>query len=510
MSERFDCIVVGGGHNGLACAAYLAHGGRRTLVLEARDSLGGMAAAREFHPGYTVPGLLHDTAGLRPSVVKELALEERHGLKRVERPDIFVPETAGGGLVIRGDVLEGALGDESAAFGRYRTFIERISPLVCRLLDHEPPELTAEKLTNVWEFITQGLAFRRLGRSTMNDMLRVPPMPVADWVDEFFERDLLKAATAAPAVWGTYMGPRSPGSAANLIFHECLQTTAIRGGPAALIAALVSACQTGGVTVRTGVRLEKICVEEGRVTGVQLPDGESIGAPVVVAACDPKQAVLSLLPPTQVAPKLESAISNVRTRGTAAKVHIALNQPLTFSGRDGQRFERVRTGESLNDLERAFDAVKYGRMSDRPILDICVPTVADAGLAPAGHEVVSVLAHFCPYDLEGGWTDSRRESLGTTVLDVLAAYAPDVRNNLVHVEVLTPLDLEREYSLPGGHIYHGEHALDQLLFMRPATVCASHRTPVEGLFLGSSGTHPGGGLTAGPGRLAAQSVLSQK
>lgn len=506
-----DVAVVGGGHNGLAAAVRLARAGRRVVVLEGREEIGGLAAARELHPGYRLPGVLHDDGAVRPRTLAALGLA---GLRLREAPPVYVAEAGGPGLVLHRapaaarDEIGRLSPRDAEAYGRWRGFLERVEGPLARLLEAPPPPLAPDSVADLWGLARQGLALRLLGRRDFTELLRVVPMCAADWLGEHFESPLLAEALAAPAVAGTFLGPWSAGSAANLLLAETAPGRWLEGGPAALVAALAGAARERGVEVRTGARVRRIRVAQGRTAGVTLDSGEEIEAPLVAAACDPKQALLSLLHPADLPLRATEELRAVRARGTAAKVHLALAGPLELAGRPGETPEAIRIGGGHPDrLERAFDAVKYRRFSDEPHLEVRVPSVTAPGLAPEGHHVASILVSFAPYELAGGWNGEQREALGKAVLGVLERHAPGVRGRVVAAEVLAPPDLEREFGLTGGCLHHAEHALDQLFSLRPAPCAARYRTPVPGLYLAGSGSHPGGGVTAAPGWLAAEAIL---
>ena len=321
----------------------------------------------------------------------------------------------------------------------------------------------------------------KVSRKDLLELARVAPMCVADFLNERFETPLLVEALAAPAVASTWSGPWSAGTATNFLLRECAGGEALAGGPPALVAALLAASRAAGAEVRTGAEVERIRLDRGRVAGVTLASGETIDAPVVLSSADPKRTMLALLRTGNAAAQIEEEFRRLRSRGSAAKVHLALSGPLELAGSDGRLDEAIRIGGGhVDDLERAFDAIKYRRFSEHPHLEIRVPTVADPSLAPSGHHVVSILASFAPYDLEGGWTPEARERLGDAVISVLERHAPDVRQRIVAREVLTPADLETRFALTGGQLHHGELALDQLLVMRPSPSAARYRTAVPG------------------------------
>jgi phytoene dehydrogenase-like protein len=517
--SRLDTvIVIGAGQNGLAAAAGLAAAGRRVVVLERREAIGGLAGAVELHPGYRVPGILHDEGLVSPRAAAELGLA-RHGLAFRDAPPTLLAEAGGRGILVGRD---GAAAPSTAAeigarsrrdaeaYAGYRAFFARLRPLLARVMSAPPPPLAPASAGDFWAIARRGLGLWRLGRRDTLELLRVAPMCVADFLDERFETPLLVEGLAAPAVAGTWAGPWSAGTTTNLLLAEAASGRHLAGGPAALVAALERAARAAGAEIRTGAAAEvvRLLVADGRASGVTLASGETLDAAAVVASCDPKRTFLELIAPGTLPIRIEDEYRRIRARGTAAKVHLALSGPLELAARPGQAFESIRIGGGhVDHLERAFDAVKYRQASPRPHLEIRVPTVADPSLAPPGHHVVSILASYAPHDLAGGWTADRRAGFLATVLDVLEGHAPDVRRRIVAQELLTPADLEARYALTGGQLHHGEPALDQLLVMRPAPSAARYATSVPGLYLGGSGSHGGGGVTFTPGLLAAKAVL---
>jgi phytoene dehydrogenase-like protein len=509
----FDVLVIGAGPNGLAAAARLAVAGRKVALLERGAAPGGLSARREFHPGYAVPGLLHDE-GLVPRAVAERLGLTKHGLAFRKPPATYVAEADGPGILLPGDPAgtAEAIGRRSPhdaeGYRSLRTFLDRVASLLSAILTDAPPPLTPESAGDIWQLARRGLALWKVNRRDLLELARVAPMCVADFLNERFETPLLVEAFAAPAVASTWSGPWSAGTVTNFLLHECAGGEHLAGGPPALIAALLGACKAAGVEVRTNAEIRRIRVDRGKVAGVTLASGETIDAPVVLSSADPKRTMLGLLAPGTLPLKIEEEFQKVRSRGSAAKVHLALSGPLEMKGSDGRLDEAIRIGGGhVDDLERAFDAIKYRRFSERPHLEIRVPTVADPRLAPAGHHVLSILVSFAPYELEGGWTDEARERLGDAVIAVLERHAPGVSDRIVAGEVLTPADLETTFALTGGQLHHGELAFDQLLVMRPAPSAPRYRTPVPGLFLGGSGSHPGGGVRPTAGLLAAEAVL---
>ncbi len=508
-----NALVIGAGHNGLVAGLYLAKAGRKVTILESRGVVGGLCAATEIHPGYTVPGVLHDTTGVRRKITDELGLS-RHGLQfESEAPAVLAAHSEHKGVVLHADAqrshaeLEALRKGDGDGYVEWRSFLSRIRGFVSRVLSERPPMMKPNSLPELLRVAKTGLGLKRLGNDDMLEVLRVAPMCAADWLQEYFGDPLISAALAAPGVTGAYVGPWSAGSTASVLLYQCVREAEVKGGPAALTESLRSAFEAAGGQIQLETKVAKICVERNAVSGVELADGRTLEAPLVVATCDPKHALLDLIEPGVLPFKIEEQIAVVRMRGTTAKVNLALDGHLVFNGRQGERHARAVVAEHVDDIERAFDAAKYRTCSEKPHLDVSIPSVGDASCAPDGKDVVSILAHFAPHNLEGGWTEDAKASFGDAVIDVLEGAAPGTKNQILAREVLTPPDLEDRYGLTGGHIHHGEHALDQLLFMRPTPALARYRTPFEGLYLGGSGSHPGGGVTGQPGALAAQTIL---
>ena len=504
----FDVIVIGGGHNGLVTAALLAGKGRKVVVLERHAVLGGLAVGDEFHAGFTAAGLLHDTSGVNMRLIEELGLQQLV----TEPPPVFAPQHPddGPGLLLHRDPerASGEIEKHSTAdaqrYGEYRALLQRLRPFTSGLFDREPPALAGGG-ASLLTLMGRGLALRRLGRADMMELLRITPMALADWLNEWFESELLRSTLALPAIAGTRTGPWSPGNVANLLRLESMAGKAVGAGPNGFIDALEAAARQRGVDIRTGAEVRRVRMSGDAVTGVELDGGETIDAPVVAASCDPKQVFLKLVDPAAITSKLNHQVSKLRGSGTTAKVDLAVRGPLRFACRPDLDVEYAHVVTTIDDMERAFDATKYGRCSEQPVLDVYTPR----GQAPDDHCVVSIVAHFAPHDLAGGWTDAARERLGDTVVETLARYAPDLPGQVIARRVLTPVDIETRYGVTGGHIHHVEHALDQMI-VRPVPQCARYATPIRGLYLCGSGSHPGGGLTGGPGTLAADAILKSR
>jgi phytoene dehydrogenase-like protein len=507
MSRR-RVVVIGAGHNGLTAAAMIARdpGHDEVIVLEAREDAGGLCARVKITEGYTVPGIFHDTSLLRPAIADVLALE-RHGLRWRKDPlKVCAPVEGGKPLWITPTNVDGERdslppkeGATDAGYASWRAFIARIAPVLRDILDRAPADPTGQ----MWPLVRTGLRVRRLGRQDMLELLRIAPMAAGDWLREAVADERLRTALAHPALEAGFVGPWSPGTAGVLLLREALAGNEVEGGPAALADALEAAATTHGATVRRQAPVASIRVEGKRVRAVVLEGGEELAADVVVATCDPRHTFLSLVGARKIPQRLADDIRVVRMRGTTAKVHLALSGPLELA--DGTAVECLRTGEKLDDLERAFDPVKYRSLPERPMVEARVWSASD--VCPEGHSVVSLLVHHAPFDLEGGWTDAQKERLADAAVRELARHCPTVPERIVARDVLSPADLASRYRLTGGHLHHGEHAIDQLLFMRPTVDCARYATPITGLYLGGSGSHPGGGVTCAPGALAARAVL---
>ena len=511
--SKYDIIVIGGGHNGLTTATLLAKAGKKVLLVEKRNVLGGIAAGEEFHPGYFTTGLLHDTSCVRSSVVKQLQLE-KHGLKITsQRPAVAILSKDGKSVTIDSDVNSTAesiskiSAKDGEAYKAYQEFLKKVSKVINDLMDNPPPEIDVENLTlaSLVMLAKKGMILKGLGNKTMMELLKVAPMSVADFLNEKFETSFIKAGLAAPALYGSYAGPWSAYSTINLLLWECSSRNHIAGGPQALIDALAKAATEAGVEMRTAAAVEKIILnEEGEVKGVRLKGGEEIGALKVAASCTPKETFLNLFDAFELEYELDYWIDKVRSRGTTAKVNLAVSRSVELNG---QAVAYARTGNSFDEMERAFDPVKYGDVTDAPFLDIHIPTISNPSLAPEGHSVVSVLVHQVPYHFKAGWDSKAKLKLGNDVLRTLELYSPGISEAVVHMENLSPADLEERYALSEGHIYHGEHFVDQLI-TRPIPSCSNYSTPIPGLYLCGSGSHPGGGITCAPGSMAAAAILS--
>ena len=498
-----DVLVIGAGVNGLTAACALAKAGRRVTVLEATERVGGLAASESFAEGFTAPGLLQDTAAFHPAVEDALDLAS-HGLARRDAPTpVWGPAGQGDGVWIRGREVTGDLPESAQRrFQELHALLDRLRPAIAKLLTRPAPDPQGP----LPPLVGAAWAVRRLGAADLTALTRIAPMAAGDWLRDSLDGERLRAMVALPALTGSYMGPWSAGSAGNLLLHLITADRPVVGGPAAVVSALSAAADALGVEVRTGARVEAVAIRQGRACGVRLRGGEELEAPVVASSCDPRRTFLGLVGAQRLPARFAHAIRNWRCRGLTA-VRLAMSEPLRAP--DGRPLEALTIGDSLDALERSFDAAKHRRpFAQQPAMQIRQPTVERPELTDgADAHVVTALVHGVPADVDGGWTDEGRRALGEAVTSALERACPGAADRVAHRQVLTPADIAQRWGVTGGHLFHGEHAPDQLLFMRPHLSCSRHATPIEGLWLCGAGAHPGGGVTGAPGFLAAQAIL---
>jgi phytoene dehydrogenase-like protein len=519
MAETRDVVIVGGGHNGLVAAFYLAKAGFKPLVLERRPQTGGAAITDEIHPGFRCPTLSHSAGSIRPDVFADMQLAN-HGLKLIW-PDVAVTTLAPDGRALTLYKDTGRAAQEVAKFSqkdaaKYPELVQslaKIGKVIGEALKLPPPNIDDPSKGDLWGMLQTGRALRKLGKKDMYRVLRWGPMAIADLVAEFFDTELLRATVAARGIFGTFLGPWSAGSSMVLLLrsagdaHPAGSAVFAAGGTGAITQAMAAAAKAAGAEIRTGIDVTEVRVKDGAAVGVVLANGEEIAAKAVVSNADPKRTLLKLVDPTHLTPDFVKKLQNYRMPGTVAKVNLALSGLPKFTSLSTEAMSgRIQVGHEIDYLERAFDASKYGDFSRQPFLEAVIPSLADPSLAPSGQHVMSIYMQYAPYKLKGTDWESQRAALGETVVKTLAQYAPNLPELIVKHQVITPQDLENTYGLTGGHIFHGELALDQFFTMRPLLDWARYRTPIENLYLCGNGTHPGVGLTGGSGANAAKEI----
>jgi len=521
MPSPRDVAIIGGGHNGLVTAFYLAKAGLKPLILERRPRVGGAAISEELYPGFTCPTLAHACGPLLPEIARDMQLGS-HGLKMIKPAvRVFAPSPDRRYLLLYDDPARSAQqlakfsAKDAERYPELHRVLARMASVIQQVTTQMPPSTDGLKRGEFLELLKTGRAFRNLGKKDMFRLLRWTPMAVADLVAEWSEQSLLRAALAAKGIFGTFLGPWSAGSGAVFLLRSAADPHPVagaafpRGGMGSLTQAMARAATEAGAQIRTDVEVAGITVRDGSASGVVLATGEEIAARIVVSNADPRRTFLRLVGPAHLEPDFLNRIQNYRCLGTVAKVNLALAGLPSFSAEEGTAAlsGRIHIGPEIDYLERAFDAAKYGDFSRQPVLDAMIPSVADASLAPEGQHVMSICAQFAPYRLRNGDWSGKRDALGDVVVNKLSEYASDLPDLILHRQVITPQDLENGYSLTGGHIFHGELALDQLFTMRPLLGWAQYRTPLCGLYLCGNGTHPGTGLTGASGRNAAREIL---
>ncbi len=519
-----DVIIIGGGHNGLVTAFYLAKAGYKPLVLERRAQPGGAAITEEFHPGFRCSTLAHAAGPLRKDIVRDMQLE-KYGLKMIW-PEIGVTALSpdGRALMFYNDTEQCA--QEIAKFSQkdalqyplFKASLARIGKVIDRALALAPPNIDSPNSGDLWGMLNTGRAVRKLGRRDMYRLLRWGPMAVADLVAEYFETDLVRATIAARGIFGTFLGPWSAGSGLVLLIraaadeHPAGTACFAAGGMGGLTQAMAASAQQAGAEIRSGVEVIEVRVRDGAAAAVVLSTGEEVGAKAIISNADPKRTLLKLVDPAQLSPDFVMKLQHYRMPGTVAKVNLALSGLPKFTALEsdgGQKAlsGRIQIGPEIDYLERAFDESKYGNFSKQPVLEVAIPSLTDPSMAPEGKHVMSIYMQYAPYKLKGTDWERQRVALGDSVVKTLAQYAPNLPELILTHQIITPQDLEETYGLTGGHIFHGELALDQFFTMRPLLDWARYRTPIRNLYLCGSGTHPGAGLTGGSGANAAREIL---
>jgi phytoene dehydrogenase-like protein len=524
MRGAYDAVIVGAGHNGLVTAAYLARAGLSVLVVEQRDRVGGAASTEELFPGFLFDTGAHRVGQLHPAIAADLDLA-RHGLHvtRTE-PGVFVPLGDGRHLQLgdssssSSDSIRSFSSGDASRWPEFNSFTRIVAGFLSTLNSMEPPTVPGPPLSDVGTLARLGLGLRKLGRREMEEVLRVLPMSCLELLDEWFESEPLRGTLAGVAVQGGIHGPMAVGTALSLLRRAAESGTGSavallrpRGGVGQLSEALASAARAAGAEISTESRVRRVLLREGRAAGVVLENGTEISANRVASAVGPGVTLLSLSDPAALEPEFVRSLNAIRYRGASAKVHLALGELPRFEGRpeNGSHLNgAISISPSLEYVERASDAAKYGRVSAEPYLEAVIPTVSEPALAPEGKHCMSVLVQYAPYHLrEGSWDQAAADSLADTVVDTLGRFAPNLPGSVEARHVLTPAAMEKKWRLQEGSVFQGEMTLDQFFFARPVAGWARYRTPIDGLYLCGAGTHPGGGVTGTSGYLAARRIL---
>ena len=517
MTKIYDTVIIGGGHNGLVCAAYLAKAGQSVCVLEAADQVGGAAITSALTPKHKVSSGAHYLNQLHPDVMKDLALEHQ-GLSLAAK-DIKTTALAADGnhmTLTRSSAEGGGLTAEDKA--SYQAFMKRMgsfSGALKHLIGLPPIDIMQPDWQSKMGMLKLGWNIRfGLGKGAMSEMLRIAGINIFDVLDENFDNPLLKGALAFDAVLGTHMGPRSPGSVLTYLYRIVMgekgQEGAImlpKGGMGAVTQAMKNAAHAAGAEIRTGARVAEVIVENHRVTGVRLESGEVVGARAIASNADPKTTIFGLVGARHFESDFVNAVNHTRNHGNAAKLHLALSGLPNFKGVDSAALGgRLLIAPDQKAVERAFDHAKYGEVSSEPMMEIIIPTLSDPDMAPGGH-VLSATVQYAPYNLKGGWTEDARKAFMESCIDRISQFAPGIRALIDHAELLSPADIEARFGLSGGHWHHCEMAIDQMLMLRPTPDAAHYALPLDGLYLCGAGAHPGGGVMGAAGKNAAQIIL---
>jgi phytoene dehydrogenase-like protein len=517
-----DAIIIGGGHNGLVCAAYLARAGRKVLVLERREQVGGAAVTEEVFPGFRFSVFSYVVSLLRPEIIRELELP-RHGLHILPLESTITPLENGDYLgqwndhdQNRRELARHSLRD-AEAYDEFGLMLHQMARAIKPLLAMAPPNPTALSFSELMGMKQLADHFRSLGAGRFPMLHKLLTMSSADFLDEWFETEALKATKSASGIIGTMLGPRSPGTAYVLLHHYMGELDGVfrawgfaKGGNGSVSAAIAAAARAAGAEIRCNAEVSNVLIIRGRARGVVLENGDEIRAKLVVSGADPRRTFMQLVGEKHLPDDFVESIRRFRFRGASAKVNLALGELPDFTclpGRGPHLRGAISISPSVGYLERAYDDAKYGEISRRPYMDIVIPTMLDPTMAPPGKHVMSIFVQYAPYHVNGGWTDERREALGDAVVDTLAQYAPNLKRAILHRQVVTPADIERIVGLTEGNIFQGELSLQQMFFLRPVPAWAKYRTPLSGLYQCGAGTHPGGGVMGASGRNAARAIL---
>ena len=525
MTQKYDVIVIGGGHNGLVNAAYLARAGKRVLVLERRHVLGGAAVTEEVFPGFKFSVCSYVVSLLRPEIIRELDLP-RHGLEILPLDGTFTPMPNGDHLwrvndhaKTRREIARHSKLD-AEAYDEYGKAMIDMAHFVKPIMNMTPPDPASLNPKGLLDLLTMGRRFQKLSPDDKYNQVQLMTMSAVDFLDQWFETDVLKATMSASGIIGTFLGVRSPGTAYVLLHHYMGEIDGAfrswglsRGGTGAISNAIADAAREAGAEIRTEAPIAKIILKNGQAKGVVLENGDEIYADIISSSVDPRLTFMKMVGEEHLPTDFVGDIKRYKFRGSSGKVNMALDALPDFRcmpGAGPHLRGAVSISPSVEYMERAYDDAKYGHYSRRPYIDIVIPSLTDPSIAPPGKHVMSCFVQYAPYNLKEGTWDEQREAFGDTVIDTIAEHAPNIKDIILHRQVLTPLDLEREFGLSEGNIFQGELTLEQLFFLRPAPGWAQYRSPIRNLYMCGSATHPGGGIMGASGRNAAMEILKDR
>lgn len=522
-TKKYDAIIVGGGHNGLVTAAYLAKAGKKVLVLEKRHVVGGAAVSEELYPGFKFSVCSYVVSLFRPSIIRDLELP-KYGMEIIPLETAYSPAVDGPGLCRWPDPhrsrreISRYSAKDAETYPEFGLAMSQMARFVKDIIDAPAPDPTSFSPREIFNLLRLGKHFRDSGPDFLNLHAKLLTMSAADFLDMWFESDVLKAPMAVSGIIGTFLGVRSPGTAYVLLHHYMGEIDGAfrswgfsKGGTGQISVACARSAEAHGAEIRCSTAVAKIRIKNGRANGVILENGDEIDAKMVISNCDPHMTFKRLVDQEHLDDEFKQQINRYKLRGSSGKVNLAVDRLPVFKGREGTAHLRgdISISPSVDYLERAYDEAKYGEFSKRPYINMVVPSLVDPSVAPPGKHVISCFVQYAPYRLKEGpeaWP-SKREAFGDAVVDTLEEYCPGLKESILYRQVLTPWDLEKEFGLTEGNIFHGELSLEQLLFQRPAAGWSRYRTPVKDLWMCGSGTHPGGGVMGAPGQLAAQTIL---
>lgn len=524
MKSNYDVIVIGAGHNGLVTAAKLAMAGLHVLIVEHRNNVGGAAATEEVYPGFKYNTGAPDAGLFRADIIKELDLYS-HGLQFIEsQVAVFAPQANGDSLTIWRDPAKTAQdiakfsNKDAASYMSFISTTNKFSRWLSEISRLSPPDVFNPSLADMYNWANMALKTKRLGKKDMMELLRILPMTINEYLDEWFETEALKAVLGAPAVTGSMQGPQASGTAFMFLYQQAgspnggfKSSRFVRGGIGMLSSALLSSAQKHGAEIIYGDGVTNIVLDGNRAVGIDLESGKQLTARIIASSVDARHTLFGLVGAPNIEPRVMRRVRNIKYRGTTAKINLALSEFPQFHA--AANATDILTGHiiicpSLDYLERAYDHAKYGNISNEPYLDIVIPSISDDSIAPPDQHVMSINMQYAPYDLKNQNWEDQREALGDLVIQTLSQYISNIQDIILHRQIITPLDLERDYGLTEGSIFHGQMGLDQLLFMRPIPGYGKYQSPIDNLFFCGAGAHPGGGVSGAPGSNAASHIIN--